>query len=103
MSMDAILTSGLQYGEPAAPATVDPYSDAYNAPPAAPAINDRDDAAPRGRSRSRSPTTRSNGDKSDFRSPTFRRRSPPPRRPAHAPVVSYCGSCLMLSEYTYGS
>ncbi|KAL9712400.1 hypothetical protein Ac2012v2_003637 [Leucoagaricus gongylophorus] len=74
------------YGEPAAPATVDPYSDAYNAPPAAPAINDRDDAAPRGRSRSRSPTTRSNGDKSDFRSPTFRRRSPPPRRPAHAPV-----------------
>lgn len=99
--MGAILTSSLQYGEPAAPTTVDPYSDAYNAPPAAPTLNDRDDAAPRGRSRSRSPATRSNGDKSDFRSPTFRRRSPPPRRPAHAPVVSYHGPCFVWSMHTY--
>ncbi|KIL00481.1 hypothetical protein PAXRUDRAFT_29810 [Paxillus rubicundulus Ve08.2h10] len=70
-----------QYGEPAAP-PVDPYSDAYNAP-APPASEPRDrDAPPRGRSRSRSPA-RSNG----YRSPTYRRRSPPPKRPSHAPIA----------------
>ncbi|EPQ59696.1 RNA-binding domain-containing protein [Gloeophyllum trabeum ATCC 11539] len=63
---------------------VDPYSDAYNAPPPAaiPAGGDRD--APRGRSRSRS---RSPG----YRSPTYRssRRSPvpAPKRPSHAPIA----------------
>ena len=76
-----------QYSEPAAP-PVDPYSDAYNAPPAtaaapANATDGRD--PPRGRSRSRSPP-RSPG----YRSPTFRgsrRGTPPPRRPPHAPIV----------------
>lgn len=82
------------YGDPAASNAVDPYSDAYNAPPAAPATGDRDDAAPRGRSRSRSPAARSNGDKADFRSPNFRRRSPPPRRPPHAPVAPPASNVL---------
>ncbi|EKM82121.1 hypothetical protein AGABI1DRAFT_112242 [Agaricus bisporus var. burnettii JB137-S8] len=74
------------YVEPASQATVDPYSDAYNAPPTAPAAADRDSAAPRGRSRSRSVGARSNGEKSGYKSPSFRRRSPAPRRPPHAPV-----------------
>lgn len=87
-----IVDASAQYAEPAATATVDPYSDAYNAPPAPPATNDHDAAAPRGRSRSRSPA-RSNGERSEFKSPSFRRRSPPPRRPPHAPVVSPCESC----------
>ncbi|KDR74388.1 hypothetical protein GALMADRAFT_141433 [Galerina marginata CBS 339.88] len=68
-------------------ASVDPYSDAYNAPPA-PAPAERDPAPPRGRSRSRSPVRASangngtNGDSGRFRSPPpFRsRRSPAPRR-----------------------
>lgn len=80
---------GPQYSEPAAP-PVDPYSDAYNAPPAtaaAPASAAESRDPPRGRSRSRSPP-RSPG----YRSPSFRggggpRRSPPPRRPPHAPIV----------------
>lgn len=88
-----------QYGEPASQNTVDPYSDAYNAPPSAPAANDRDSAAPRGRSRSRSPEARSNGEKSGYKSPSFRRRSPPPRRPPHAPVVSFSFLILYLATW----
>ncbi|KAH7888109.1 hypothetical protein F5I97DRAFT_1936105 [Phlebopus sp. FC_14] len=62
---------------------VDPYSDAYNAPaPAASESRDRDAPPPRGRSRSRSPA-RSNG----YRSPAYRRKSPPPKRPSHAPIA----------------
>ncbi|KIK07698.1 hypothetical protein K443DRAFT_170086 [Laccaria amethystina LaAM-08-1] len=86
----------MQYGE-APSANVDPYSDAYNAPPAATPA-DRDPPPPRGRSRSRSPAARSttgangtNGNRDDreYRSPPFRRRSPAPtgRRPPHAPIV----------------
>ncbi|KAF5320666.1 hypothetical protein D9619_001197 [Psilocybe cf. subviscida] len=77
--------------------TVDPYSDAYNAPPSA-APSERGDPAPapRGRSRSRSPVRASatNGTNGDSRSygrspPPYRsRRSPPPRRSAHAALVS---------------
>ncbi|KAF4574540.1 hypothetical protein EYR36_005884 [Pleurotus pulmonarius] len=73
------------YGDPTPP--VDPYSDAYNAPPsAAPAASEprENGTATRGRSRSRSPA-RSGG----YRSP-YRRRSPPPpaasKRPSQAPV-----------------
>jgi len=74
------------YGEPAAATPVDPYSDAYTAPPLAPASTERDPLPPRGRSRSRSPGTRSNNN-GGYRSPPFRRRSPPaPRRPPHAPI-----------------
>ncbi|KAG7445980.1 RNA-binding domain-containing protein [Guyanagaster necrorhizus] len=64
------------YGETTTTAPVDPYSDAYNAPPPAQVPGERDSApVARGRSRSRS------------RSP-FRHRSPvPPRRPAHAPIA----------------
>ncbi|KAK2462344.1 hypothetical protein APHAL10511_005650 [Amanita phalloides] len=53
-------------------------------PPQGPPV-ERDAPPPRGRSRSRSPTGRSNG---GFRSPPpYRnRRSPPPRRPPHAPI-----------------
>ncbi|KAG8218299.1 hypothetical protein J3R82DRAFT_3913 [Butyriboletus roseoflavus] len=70
-----------QYGEAAAP-PVDPYSDAYNAP--APATSEsRDRDAPRARSRSRSPARSNNG----YRSPTLRRKSPPPKRPSHAPIA----------------
>ena len=86
----------MQYGE-APSANVDPYSDAYNAPPSA-APADRDPPPPRGRSRSRSPAARSttgangtNGNRDDreYRSPPYRRRSPAPagRRPPHAPIV----------------
>ncbi|KAF8654290.1 hypothetical protein AX16_003549 [Volvariella volvacea WC 439] len=80
------MVSKLPYGDSAPAAAVDPYSDAYNAPPA-PAPAERDTAA-RGRSRSRSPGARSNGDRERdrFRSPPYRRRSPAPRRPPHAPV-----------------
>ncbi|KAI0723535.1 hypothetical protein C8Q76DRAFT_767401 [Earliella scabrosa] len=58
----------------------DPYNEAYNSEPpppaAAPAADSRDrDLPPRGRSRSRSPV----------RSSSYR-RSPPPRRPPHAPI-----------------
>ncbi|KAK7471124.1 hypothetical protein VKT23_002538 [Stygiomarasmius scandens] len=71
----------MQYAESQLP--TDPYSQEYNdpapPPPGAPPA-DRDPPA-RGRSRSRSPP-RENG----YRSP-FRRRSPPPRRPAHAPIA----------------
>ncbi|KAH8999425.1 hypothetical protein EDB92DRAFT_2007736 [Lactarius akahatsu] len=82
------------YSEPAAP-PVDPYSDAYNAPPAttaAPTSANENRDAPRGRSRSRSPP-RSAG----YRSPTFRnsrRSSPPPRRPPHAPIAPNPSSVL---------
>ncbi|KAL5527213.1 hypothetical protein ACEPAG_6004 [Sanghuangporus baumii] len=74
-----------QYSEAAAPsAPMDPYSDDYNAPPtsSAPvaAVDPRDSAPVRGRSRSRSPIR--NGRDS---SSGLRRRSPP-ARPKHAPV-----------------
>ncbi|RPD74568.1 RNA-binding domain-containing protein [Lentinus tigrinus ALCF2SS1-7] len=68
------------YADPAPAA--DPYNEAYNpepAPAAAPASDSRDRDLPppsRGRSRSRSPV----------RSSSYR-RSPGPRRPAHAPVA----------------
>ncbi|KAF9531016.1 hypothetical protein CPB83DRAFT_920146 [Crepidotus variabilis] len=85
-----------QYSD-AAPATVDPYSDAYNAPPAA-APAEREPTTTRGRSRSRSPTRptanggESNGEPRRYeRSPSYRnRRSPPPRRSAQgsAPTPS---------------
>lgn len=78
---------------------MDPYSDAYNAPPTAPAAADRDSAAPRGRSRSRSVGARSNGEKSGYKSPSFRRRSPAPRRPPHAPVVSFNGILLSVLRF----
>ncbi|PCH41577.1 RNA-binding domain-containing protein [Wolfiporia cocos MD-104 SS10] len=68
------------YGDSAAP-PVDPYTDAYNEPPppaSGPAVDprDRDLPPPRGRSRSRSPVRGSSY-----------RRSPPPRRPPHAPIA----------------
>ncbi|TFK43030.1 hypothetical protein BDQ12DRAFT_695396 [Crucibulum laeve] len=67
-------------------AAVDPYSDAYTAPPAPPPV-DRDPPPPRGRSRSRSPP-RDAGAGGGYRSP-YRRRSPPPavKRPTHAPIA----------------
>ncbi|EIM85582.1 RNA-binding domain-containing protein [Stereum hirsutum FP-91666 SS1] len=69
------------YSDSAPAPAVDPYSDAYNQPPAA-APMDADPPVKRERSRSRSP-------RSDrFRSPPpFRRRSPAPRRPSHAPIA----------------
>ncbi|KAF5357661.1 hypothetical protein D9758_007467 [Tetrapyrgos nigripes] len=61
----------------------DPYTQDYpdSAPPPPPPPPGDRDLPPRGRSRSRSPA-RENG----YRSP-YRRRSPPPRRPANAPVL----------------
>ncbi|KAJ8502147.1 hypothetical protein ONZ51_g226 [Trametes cubensis] len=62
----------------------DPYNEAYNTDPAPPAAapapdsRDRDMPPPRGRSRSRS--------RSPVRSSSYR-RSPPPRRPPHAPIA----------------
>jgi len=83
------------YSEGAAP-PVDPYSDAYNAPPAtaaATATTTESRDPPRGRSRSRSPP-RSAG----YRSPPFRGgpkgRTPPPRRPPHAPIAPNPSSVL---------
>jgi len=75
----------------------DPYSQEYNDPaPPPPGVPpaDRDPPA-RGRSRSRSPP-RENG----YRSP-FRRRSPPPRRPAHAPIVSIYHCLPFQSTYLF--
>ncbi|KAH6888366.1 hypothetical protein BKA70DRAFT_60254 [Coprinopsis sp. MPI-PUGE-AT-0042] len=91
------------YAESNGNTAVDPYSDAYNAPPAAAASD-----VARGRSRSRSPAGRSPGgangssrDKDggrdrdrddrggrDYRSPPPRRRSPPPKRTPVAPNPS---------------
>lgn len=74
------------YGESTA-AAVDPYSDAYNAPPAAPA--ERELVSTRGRSRSRSPRPSANGGGTNGdsrrydRSPTYRSRRSPPRRSSH--------------------
>lgn len=69
-----------QYGESAPPP--DPYSEAYSEqPPAAAPPPDRERDLPppvRGRSRSRSPA----------RDSSYRRPSPVPKRPAHAPIVS---------------
>ncbi|EIN10247.1 RNA-binding domain-containing protein [Punctularia strigosozonata HHB-11173 SS5] len=67
------------YGGDSTAPPLDPYTDEYNAPPADPPASDRDRDAPR-RSRSRSPGRRSPG----YRSP-YSRRSPPPKRPTHAP------------------
>ena len=87
----------MQYSD-SAPAA-DPYNEAYNTDPpppaAAPASDSRDRDLPpaRGRSRSRSPV----------RSSSYR-RSPPPRRPAHAPIVSLlslmntCLPCAYLAK-----
>lgn len=65
-----------QYGESAPPPT-DPYAEAYNDQPSsgAHADRDRDVPPPRGRSRSRSPVRDS-----------YRRPSPVPKRPSHAPI-----------------
>jgi len=69
------------YGESAA-APVDPYSDAYNAPPA-PAPPERELVSARGRSRSKSP--RPNGESRRYdRSPGYRSRRSPPRRASHS-------------------
>ncbi|KAG0700046.1 hypothetical protein DFH29DRAFT_983215 [Suillus ampliporus] len=86
--------------EPAAP-SVDPYSDAYNAPAPAAASETRDRDAPpaRGRSRSRSPGARSAG----YRSPVQKRRSPAPKRPTHAPIVRSTCSPLMFWQSAYGA
>ena len=67
-----------QYGE-SAPPPADPYSEAYNEPPTSSHAIDRerDVPPPRGRSRSRSPPRDS-----------FRRPSPVPKKPSHAPIVS---------------
>ncbi|PPR03998.1 hypothetical protein CVT24_010491 [Panaeolus cyanescens] len=86
--------------------TVDPYSDAYNAPPQpAPETSERD--APRGRSRSRSPVRRdtngANGDSGRYRSPPPRRRSPPPPRRSgaiKAPIPSHVLGVFGLSIRT---
>jgi len=72
---------------------VDPYSDAYNEPASAPSAGDA--AASRGRSRSRSPAARSTGEKSGYRSPSYRKRSPAPRRPPHAPVQAPAASNVL--------
>lgn len=70
---------------------MDPYSDAYNGPaPAASEPRDRD--APRARSRSRSPARSNNG----YKSPPYRRKSPAPKRPSHAPIVR-----CVLSSYNF--
>ncbi|KAF8632396.1 hypothetical protein AX17_004837 [Amanita inopinata Kibby_2008] len=85
-----------KYGEPNTASAVDPYSDAYTAPPQVPPPAERDPPPPRGRSRSRSPTGRStNG--GVFRSPPpYRRRSPPaPRRPPHAPIKAPIASNVL--------
>ncbi|KAF8164823.1 hypothetical protein B0H34DRAFT_779897 [Crassisporium funariophilum] len=82
------------YGETTT-TTVDPYSDAYNAPTVPPTEpQTREAPAPRGRSRSRSPARPSangngtNGDSRSYRSPPpYRRRSPAPRRAAQAPIA----------------
>ncbi|EMD40972.1 hypothetical protein CERSUDRAFT_111545 [Gelatoporia subvermispora B] len=71
------------YGGDNNSAPADPYADPYTEPPPpapgpAPDSRDRDMPPPRGRSRSRSPPRGSGG--------SSHRRSPPPRRPAHAPI-----------------
>jgi len=72
------------YADPNPASAVDPYSDAYTAPPQATSNAEREPQPPRGRSRSRSPAGRSNG---GFRSPPpFRKRSPAARRPPHGPI-----------------
>ena len=83
-----------QFADSAA-APVDPYSDAYNAPPppsTAPPLDsrDRDVPPPRDRSRSRSPVRGGGGYRSPPTSYSSRRnKSPPPSRPKHAPDVCY--------------
>lgn len=71
---------------------MDPYSDAYNAPAAS---ESRDRDAPRARSRSRSPARSNNG----YRSPPYRRKSPPPKRPTHAPIVRLWSFCPLFRPH----
>ncbi|KAJ7067926.1 hypothetical protein C8F01DRAFT_1207627 [Mycena amicta] len=66
----------------APPPPVDPYADEYSGAAGHP------EAAPRGRTRSRSPVPRSNGGGGGYRSPPpYRRRSPPPARTARPPAA----------------
>ena len=69
----------------------DPYADYPPSQGASAPQNGDTHDAPRGRSRSRSPTRNGGGGggyrSPGGRSPPYRRRSPPPRKPHHAPVV----------------
>jgi hypothetical protein len=82
VSVSSLTMDNTQYADNATAVAVDPYSEAYTAetqttaPPG--------DSQPRMRSRSRSPAARD-----DDRDRGERRRSPPPKRPTHAPIVSF--------------
>lgn len=64
-----------QFEDPSAQASVDPYSDAYTQPVAPP--RDQEPNPRRSRSHSRE------------RPASYNRTSTPPKRPVHAPIVSY--------------
>jgi hypothetical protein len=89
VSVSSLTMDNTQYADNAtAGVAVDPYSEAYTAetqttaPPAG-------DSQPRMRSRSRSPAARD-----DDRG--GRRSSPAPKRPTHAPIVSFSPLSLYL-------
>ena len=68
-----------QFEDPSAQAPVDPYSDAYTQPVAS--SRDQEPNPRRSRSRSREPPA------------SYNRPSTPPKRPAHAPIVSHRAGC----------
>ena len=77
-----------QFEDPSGQASVDPYSDAYTQPVA----QSRDQEINPRRSRSRSRE----------RPASYNRASTPPKRPSHAPIVSYGDSSILdcLSSYS---
>lgn len=79
-----------QFEDPSAQASVDPYSDAYTQPVAS--------------SRDQEPNSRRSRSHSRERPASYNRASTPPKRPAHAPIVSHREDAILdyLSTYLLG-
>lgn len=87
----ATFTLMSQFEDPSAHTSVDPYSDAYTQPVAL--------------SRDQEPNPRRSHSPSREHPASYNRPSTPPKRPAHAPIVSYRGAATLdcLSTYLSGS
>lgn len=70
-----------QFEDPSAQTSVDPYSDAYTQPVAS--------------SRDQEPNPRRSRSHSRERPASYNRASTPPKRPAHAPIVSHGGGSIL--------
>lgn len=87
----ATFTLMSQFEDPSAQTSVDPYSDAYTQPVAS--------------SRDQEPNPHRSHSPSREQPASYNRPSTPPKRPAHAPIVSYRDAATLdcLSTYLSGS